>query len=253
MADYLYGINPVVEALQGQGRQPLELLVVKGERNDRLEGVISQAHRCGVKNKFIDRSELDRLAGHTHHQGVLLLLTPYQYDDLSTLLNNWRDSNQSAFFLLLDGVTDPHNFGAILRSAEVAGCHGVIVAKDRACPVTSVVEKSAAGALAHLKLCQVTNLSRAIDEFKKNGIWCYGLAGDEGSQDLFSTDLRGDVALVVGSEGKGMRPNIRKHCDGLVAIPMAGQINSLNASVAAGIALFEVVRQNRCASREKGL
>jgi len=249
MADFLYGINPVAEALAGQGRQPLELLVVTGERNDRVEELIQRARRLGVKTSFLERREIDRLAGHSHHQGVLLKLTPYRYADLSTVLQIWHDSGKPAFFLLLDGVTDPHNFGAILRSAEVAGCHGVIVAKDRACPVTSVVEKSAAGALSHLSLCQVTNLSRVIDELKKNGIWCYGLAGDDGSSDLFCSDLRGNLALIVGSEGKGLRPNIRKHCDGLLAIPMAGRVNSLNASVAAGIALFEVVRQNRDGER----
>ena len=245
MADYLYGINPVAEALTGQGRHPLELLTVAGERNDRLENLVRQAREQGVTTNFLDRREIDRLAGHSHHQGVLLKLTPYRYADLSALFQCWHDSGKAAFFLLLDGVTDPHNFGAILRSAEVAGCHGVIVAKDRACPVTSVVEKSAAGALSHLPLCQVTNLARAIDELKKNGIWCYGLAGDDGSCDLFVADLRGNLALIIDSEGKGLRPNIRKHCDGLLAIPMAGQVNSLNASVAAGIALFEVVRQNR--------
>ena len=251
MADFLYGINPVAEALVGQGRKPLELLVVSGERNERLENLISQAGELGLKTRFLERPELDRLAGHSHHQGVLLKLTAYRYTDFSELLQGWRDSGRSAFFLLLDGVTDPHNFGAILRSAEVAGCHGVIVAKDRACPVTSVVEKAAAGALAHVPLCQVTNLSRAIDELKKNAIWCYGLAGDDGSHDLFATDLRGHLALVVGSEGKGMRPNIRNHCDGLLAIPVAGQVSSLNASVAAGVALFEVVRQNRMSSAGK--
>lgn len=246
MADYLYGINPVYEALQGGGRKPLELLVVKGGRNDRLDDLVEQAKQQELKVKFFDRRELDRFAGHSHHQGVLLSLQPYRYSNFDDLLQGWQDSGQSAFFLLLDGVTDPHNFGAILRSAEVAGCHGVIVAKDRSCPVTSVVEKTAAGSLSYLRLCQVTNLSRAIDELKEAGIWCYGLAGDEGSQDIYSMDLKGALALVVGSEGKGLRPNVRNHCDGLLSIPMLGQVGSLNASVAAGIALFEVVRQNRC-------
>ncbi|MEE4252793.1 MAG: 23S rRNA (guanosine(2251)-2'-O)-methyltransferase RlmB [Desulfuromusa sp.] len=246
MADYLYGINPIHEAFQGDGRQPLELLVVGGERNDRLNDLVAQAKQRNLKVISHDRRELDRLAGHNHHQGVLLKLTPYTYSDLDVLLQCWRDSGKPAFFLLLDSVTDPHNFGAILRSAEVAGCHGVIVAKDRSCPVTSVVEKTAAGALSHLLLCQVTNLSRTIDELKNAGVWCYGLAGDDGAQELFSTNLRGSLALVVGSEGKGLRLNVRNHCDGLLAIPMLGQVNSLNASVAAGVALFEVVRQNRC-------
>jgi len=155
----------------------------------------------------------------------------------------WRSSGRPAFLLLLDGITDPHNFGAILRSAEVAGCQGVIVPKDRSCPVTPVVEKTAAGALSYLPLCRVTNLSRAIEDLKQAGIWCYGLAGEEGAQNLYGTDLSGNLALVIGSEGKGLRPNIRSHCDGLLSIPMHGRIDSLNASVAAAVAMFEVVRQ----------
>ena len=245
MADYLYGINPVSEALQGVGRKPLELLVLEGESTDRLAALVSRAKTTGLKTRFLERRELDRLAGHSRHQGVLLLLTPFKYIRFGDLLRDWQNSGDPAFFLLLDGITDPHNFGAILRSAEVAGCRAVIVAKDRSCPVTAVVEKTAAGALSHLSLCQVTNLSRTLEELKGAGIWCYGLAGEEGAQDLFSTDLRGHLALVVGSEGKGLRQNIRNHCDGLLSIPMAGTVNSLNASVAAGIALFEVVRQNR--------
>jgi 23S rRNA (guanosine2251-2'-O)-methyltransferase len=243
MSDLLHGINPVAEALAAGERKPLELVLPSGRLAPRLEQLRVQAESRGVRIRLVDKSELDRLAGHNRHQQVLLRLPPYVYAEFDQLLEHWRGSGRSAFFLILDGVTDPHNFGAILRSAEVAGCHGVFVAKDRSCPVTPVVEKTAAGALSHLLLCQVTNLSRTIGELKKEGVWCYGLAGDEGSQDIFSVDLRGDLALIVGSEGKGMRPNVRKHCDVLLAIPMRGRIESLNASVAAGIALFEVVRQ----------
>ena len=243
MADFLYGVNPVREALSGSGRSPLELLLVKGERSARLEELHELAGKQQLKTVFRERRELDRLAGHSHHQGVLLRLEPFNYTDLSTLLAAWQKSGRSAFFLLLDGITDPHNFGAILRSAEVVGCLGVIVAKDRSCSVTPVVEKTAAGALSYLPLCQVTNLSRAIEELKQAGIWCYGLAGEEGAENLFTANLTGNLALVVGSEGKGLRENVRNHCDGLLAIPMQGQVNSLNASVAAAVALFEVVRQ----------
>lgn len=243
MADYLYGVNPAREALEGQGRQPLELLIANGERSVRLEELSELAKKQQLKVTFRDRRDLDRLAGHSNHQGVLLRLESFKYADLDELLDAWRNSGRPAFFLLLDSITDPHNLGAILRSAEVVGCHGVIQAKDRSCPVTPVVEKTAAGALSHLPLCQVTNLSRTIEELKKAGVWCYGLAGDAGSQDLYATDLSGNLALVVGSEGKGLRPNIRNHCDALLAIPMRGKVNSLNASVAAAIALFEVVRQ----------
>ncbi|MDT8419103.1 MAG: 23S rRNA (guanosine(2251)-2'-O)-methyltransferase RlmB [Desulfuromonadales bacterium] len=243
MADYLYGINPVSEALTGQGRKPQELIVVRGKQSPRLDELLEQAHALGVPVSRRERRELDRVAGHDHHQGVLLRLEPFAYADLGDLLQRWQQSGRPAFFLLLDGVTDPHNLGAILRSAEVAGCHGVILAKDRSCPVTPVVEKTAAGALCHLPLCQVTNLARTLEQLQKENIWCYGLAGEEGALPLYRSDLRGNIALVVGSEGKGLRPNVRKHCDGLLAIPMRGRIGSLNASVAAAVALFEVVRQ----------
>ena len=249
MADYLYGINPISEAFQSDGRKPLELLVLNGEHNERVNTLIAQAEQQQLKLSYLSRRELDRLAGHSRHQGVMLRLTAFVYTDFTELMEKWAASGDPAFFLLLDGITDPHNFGAILRSAEVAGCQAVIVAKDRSCPVSSVVEKSAAGALAHLALCQVTNLSRVIEELKSSQIWCYGLAGDDTASDLYATDLTGNVALIVGSEGKGLRPNVRNHCDGLLAIPMSGQVNSLNASVAAGIALFEVVRQGQLATK----
>ncbi len=245
MSDLLHGINPVSEALTAGSRKPLELILPSGRLSSRLEQLRDLAESQAVRIRLVDKPELDRLAGHNRHQQVLLRLPAFVYAETDQLLAAWKNSGRSAFFLLLDGITDPHNLGAILRSAEIAGCHGVFVAKDRSCPVTPVVEKTAAGALSHLLLCQVTNLSRTLDELKKAGVWCYGLAGDEGSQGLFDVDLSGNLALVVGSEGKGMRPNVRSHCDGLLAIPMQGQVESLNASVAAGIALFEVVRQNR--------
>jgi len=241
--ELLHGINPVAEALLSGTRRPLELVLPTGRLTPRLEQLRDQAETQGIGVRLVTKPELDRLAGHNRHQQVLLKLPPFIYAELDQLLDRWRTSGRSAFFLLLDGVTDPHNLGAILRSAEVAGCHGVIMAKDRSCPVTPVVEKTAAGALSHLPLCQVVNLSRTLEDLKKLGIWCYGLAGDAGSQSLFSADLSGNLALIVGSEGKGLRPNVRRHCDGLLAIPMAGQVNSLNASVAAAVAMFEVVRQ----------
>lgn len=243
MSDYLYGINPVQEALLGGRRKPLELLLQSGSRQARLVLLETLAQKQNIAIRTVPRRELDRLVGHDRHQGVLLQIEPFAYVSLDVLLSGWQQAGTNAFFLVLDGITDPHNFGALLRTAEGAGCHGVIVAKDRACPVTAVVEKSAAGALAHLPLCQVTNLARTLEELQQQGIWCFGLAGEEGANDLFSARLPDSLALVVGSEGKGLRPNIRKHCDGLLSIPMWGQVSSLNASVAAGIALFEVVRR----------
>jgi len=244
-ADLVYGINPVREALRGQRRRPLELLVERGARSPRLEELLREAAVAGVPVQRRERQDLDRLAGCGHHQGALLRVEPFAFADAEDLLGRWRNSGERAFFLLLDGITDPHNLGAILRSADAAGCHGVFVPRDRSCPVTAVVEKTAAGALAHLPLCQVTNLSRCIEELKAAGVWVYGLAGEPGAADLYRIGLTGDLALVVGSEGAGLRPNVRRHCDGLLAIPMAGGVASLNASVAAALALFEVVRQRR--------
>jgi len=245
MADYLYGINPVAEALAGGGRRPLELVLVENKRQQRLESLQQQAAAQQVVVRKLSRHDLDRLIGHDRHQGVALKLEPFCYVSLQELIERANQSDSDAFFLVLDGITDPHNFGALVRSAEGAGCHGVVVTKDRACPVTPVVEKAAAGALAHLPLCQVTNLARTLEEFKRAGVWCYGLAGQTTAKDLFAISLDGPLALVIGSEGSGLRPNIRKHCDDLLAIPMMGNLSSLNASVAAGVALFEVVRQRR--------
>lgn len=243
MSELLYGINPACEGLRGTLRQPLELLVAKGLSAPRLDELLRLAAERGVPVRPRERQDLDRLAGHRHHQGVLLRVAPFGYCELDELVARWRVSKRPALFLILDGVTDPHNFGALLRSADAAGCHGVIVAKDRACPVSAVVEKSAAGALAHIPVAQVTNIARTLEELKQLNVWVYGLAGDAGSTSLYATDLSGDVALVAGSEGEGLRPNVRKHCDGLLAIPLHGGVESLNVSVATGVALFEAVRQ----------
>lgn len=243
MSDVVYGINSVREALTGIQRPPLELFVAREGRSARIEEVVQEAVRRGVPVRQRERKDLDRLAGSGHHQGVVLLVEAFVYAEFDALLQRWRDSGDMGFFLVLDGLTDPHNVGAVLRSAEAAGCHGVITSKDRACPMTPVVDRAAAGALAHLPLCQVTNISRTLETLKEAGCWIYGLAGDVDSIPLFESDLSGSLALVVGSEGSGLRPNVRKHCDVLVRIPMRGVIASLNASVAAAIGLFEVVRQ----------
>jgi 23S rRNA (guanosine2251-2'-O)-methyltransferase len=243
VAELIYGINTVREGLKGTRRQPLELFALKEARSARVEEVLRAASDAGIPVRLRERGDLDRLVGNPHHQGVVLRVEPFAYAPLEDLLDRWRKTGRKAFFLILDGITDPHNLGAILRSAEAAGCHGVIVPKDRACPVTPVVDKASAGALEHIPLCQVTNLARTLEELKREGVWAYGLAGEEGAEPLYRTDLSGDLALVIGSEGAGLRPNVRNHCDGLLGLPMHGRVGSLNASVAAGVALFEVVRQ----------
>jgi len=243
VAEYIYGLNAVTEALMQQ-RAITTLWVVAGEAKPRIQAVLELARQHTVVIKQVPRTVLDQLVGDVGHQGVVIKLQTLESSvSLSSVLNSVPSG--SRFFLLLDGVTDPHNFGALIRSAAAAGCAAVIVAKDRSCPVTAVVEKAAAGAVAHIKICRVTNLARAMEELKRAGVWIYGLAGEESSS-IYSVDLSGDVALVAGSEGKGLRPLVRKGCDGIVSISMPGAIQSLNVSVASGVALFEVVRQKSC-------
>lgn len=246
-ADLLYGFHPVREGLRGR-RQPFELFVIDGALNERVQKLLDLASERGVPVRRRQKVDLDRLAGHSHHQGVVLSIEPFRYSELDELLAAWRNSARPALFLVLDGITDPHNFGAVLRNADAAGCHGVIVARDRSCPVTNVVDKASAGAVEHLPVCQVTNLARAIEELKAAGVWVYGLSGDVGVKPLYAEALGGDVALVIGAEGEGLRQLTRRECDGLLAIPMGGQVASLNAASASAVALFEVVRQRLGAS-----
>ena len=240
--DFLYGFHPVREGLRGR-RQPLELFVLDGLANDRVQKILDLAAERGIPVRRRQKGDLDRLAGQPHHQGVVLSIEPFTYCDLEDIVGYWRNSARPAFILLLDGITDPHNFGAILRNADAAGCHGVIVAKDRSCPVSGVVDKTSAGAVEHLPICQVTNLARAIEQLKAAGVWVYGLSGEAGVKTLHEESLTGDVALVIGAEGEGLRQLTRKLCDGLLAIPMPGNVASLNAASASAVALFEVVRQ----------
>ncbi|ORJ63112.1 23S rRNA (guanosine(2251)-2'-O)-methyltransferase RlmB [Geothermobacter hydrogeniphilus] len=241
--DLIYGINPVREALQAGQREPRRLMLRQGVLNPRLEEIASLAADRGVPCRRLTAEEFERLCGPARHQGVALYLAPFAYLDFTDLLAAVRSGSEPPFILLLDSITDPHNFGAILRSAEAAGCQGVVVARDRSCPVSAIVDKTSAGALEHLPLCRVTNLARTIDQLKDEGIWVYALAGEAGADDLYRSNLSGPVAIVVGSEGSGVRPNVRRHCDGLLALPMKGRVSSLNASVAAALALYEVVRQ----------
>lgn len=240
--DYLYGINPVKEGLRGR-RQPVELFFDEKSGGRRIDELLELARARGVPVRPRPRQALDRLAGLPHHQGVVLSVEPFPYADFDEQLARWRASGQSALFLLLDGITDPHNLGAILRNAEAAGCDTVVITKDRSCGITNVVDKASAGAVEHLAVCQVTNLARTIEVLKKAGVWVYGLAAGEDAQPIFEADLSGHLALVVGGEGTGLRQRTRQLCDVLLEIPMCGGVSSLNASCASAVALFEAVRQ----------
>ena len=226
----LSGIHPVVEALRAGN--PLERIVIaQGAGGPRLQEIIDLARQAKIPVRFEPRSSLDRLAGSSAHQGVVGLGAARKYADLDSVA-------ESEMLVVLDGVEDPHNLGAIVRTAHAAGAGAVIVPERRAAGVTDVVAKAAAGALEHLPVVRVTNINRALEDLKKRGMWIYGL-DERGSEAYDQIDYDEKSVLVLGGEGKGLHEQVRKHCDVLVRIPMAGQISSLNVSVAAGVVLFE--------------
>ncbi|OWL98843.1 23S rRNA (guanosine(2251)-2'-O)-methyltransferase RlmB [Deinococcus indicus] len=231
----LYGRNPVLEALQ-DGRAS-EVLVARGVE----EAFVAQLKATGVRLRFAPRIELDQLAGTTQHQGVMAEVEDMAWADVDDILALAEERGEDLLIVLLDGITDPRNFGAIIRSAEVLGAHGVVVEERRSAPLSPVVAKTAAGATSYLPVAQTKNLPRLIEQLKQENVWVYGAAG-EAAEDVRRIDFSGKVALVIGAEGEGMRRLVREKCDALVSIPVRGRVQSLNASVAAGILLFEATR-----------
>ena len=232
----LYGRNPVLEALQ-DGRVS-EVLVARGVE----EAFVAQLKASGVKLRFAPRIELDQLAGTTQHQGVMAEVEDMAWAEVDDILALAEERGEDLLIVLLDGITDPRNFGAIIRSAEVLGTHGVVVEERRSAPLSPVVAKTAAGATSYLPVAQTKNLPRLIEQLKQENVWVYGAAG-EAAEDVRRVDFSGKVALVIGAEGEGMRRLVREKCDALVSIPVRGRVQSLNASVAAGILLFEATRR----------
>jgi len=229
------GINPVLETLKAG--QPLErLLIAKGAGGPRLQQIIDLARRACVPVRFEDRAGLDRLAGTPTHQGVLALGASERYAVLDDV------AATGTLLVVLDGVEDPHNLGAIIRTAHAAGAGGVVIPERRAAGLTDVVAKAAAGALAHLPVVRAGNINRALEDLKQRGYWIYGL-DERGAEDYTRVEYNSPAALVFGGEGKGLHDLVRKHCDVLVRIPLEGKIPSLNVSVAAGIVLFEFKRR----------
>lgn len=238
----IYGINAVGEALKASGRS-FEWVGVAKERHDlRLQRVIEDCRRLGVAVRFVSRVELDRMAGNAAHQGVVAVTSAKQYTDLDDVVAAKRA--RYSLVVVLDGVEDPHNLGAILRTADAAGADGVIIPERRAAGVTPVVAKSSAGASEHLPIAKVTNIARTVEELKAKNLWIVGL--DERAQQSYDAlDYNMDCAVVLGAEGKGVHDLVRRKCDFLVSIPMLGKVPSLNVSVAAGVVLYEIVRQRR--------
>ncbi len=230
----LSGIHAVGEALRA-GHPFDRLLVAQGAGGPRLQEIIDLARRASVPVRFEPRSALDRLAGSSAHQGVVALGAARKYAGLDAAL-------ASGLVVVLDGVEDPHNLGAIIRTAHAAGAGSVVIPERRAAGLTDVVAKAAAGALEHLPVVRVTNITRTLEELKERGYWIYGL-DERGAEDYSRVDYNSPTAFVLGGEGKGLHDQVRKHCDVVVRIPLAGKISSLNVSVAAGVALFEWKRR----------
>lgn len=242
-SSWIAGINAVASALEHDAEHVKEVLIEAGGRNPRLTDIEQTARAREIPVRRVNEQALSGVAGKVRHQGAAA-----RYAGAPTLdeaqLAALVEGADRALLLVLDGVQDPHNFGACLRSAAAAGVTAVVVPRDRAVGVTATVRKTSAGAADRLPIAQVTNLARTLRKLRDQGVWIYGLDGSSGTP-IYGTDLSGRVALVVGGEAEGMRRLTREHCDGLVSIPMPGDIESLNVSVAAGVALFEAVRQRR--------
>lgn len=240
--EVIYGINPVLEALRSEEASLERVLVAKGRGGSALEPVLELAGQRGIAVQYVDRREIDRLAGRESHQGVAALGRPFRYVSLEEAAGEGRGLEDRRLVVILDGVTDPQNLGAIIRTACCFGATGIVIPEHRAAPVTPAVMKASAGAAGLIPVARVGNLAQALDMLKEMGFWVYGTDAT-GGVDVAEADVRGDTAVVMGSEGSGLRPLIRRKCDFLLTIPMGGSFDSLNVSVAAGILLYEVSRR----------
>jgi 23S rRNA (guanosine2251-2'-O)-methyltransferase len=249
--DRLTGIHAVREALEA-GRALDRIVIARGRQDHRVEEIVQLARRGDVPVRFEDRAQVDRLAGTKEHQGVVALAAPRSVVSLEDVLQAAAsDTAQKGFVVLLDGVEDPHNLGAIIRTALAAGAHGIVIPERRAAGLTEAVARASAGALAHLRVARVTNLPRAMEEMKKAGYWLIGL-DERAEKNYAEADYTSPVGIVLGGEGKGLHDLTRKRCDIVVSLPTTGPVRSLNVSVAAGVVLFEVLRQRRALHRPSG-
>ena len=249
--DRLTGIHAVREALES-GRALERIVIARGRHGDRLEEIVTKARERGVPVRFEERAIVDRLAGTPQHQGVVAMAAAKHTLDLEDLLKNATEgSSTPGLLVVLDGVEDPHNLGAVIRSALAAGASGIILPDRRAAGLNETVARAAAGALEHLPVARVVNIARAMEQLKEAGYWTVGL--DERAERKHSdVDYKGAVAIVLGGEGAGLHELVRKRCDFLVSIPTTGPVRSLNVSVAAGVVLFEAVRQRQAQSKSMG-
>ncbi len=234
------GRNAVIEAYRA-GRPIDKLFILDGCQDGPVLTIKREAKAKGTPVKFVTKERLDQLSETGHHQGVIAYAAAYEYAEVEEILENARKKGEPPFVFLLDNIEDPHNLGAIIRTANLAGAHGVIVPKNRAAGLTAVVAKTSAGALNFTPVARVTNLAKTIEELKKEGIWF--VCADMGGTQMYDLNLKGPIGLVIGNEGEGVGRLVREKCDMIASIPMKGDIDSLNASVAAGVLAYEIVRQ----------
>jgi 23S rRNA (guanosine2251-2'-O)-methyltransferase len=249
--DRLTGIHAVREALES-GRALERIVIARGRHGDRLEEIVTKARERGVPVRFEERAIVDRLAGTSQHQGVVAMAAAKHTLDLEDLLKNTTmGSSAPGLLVVLDGVEDPHNLGAVIRSALAAGASGIILPDRRAAGLNETVARAAAGALEHLPVARVVNIARAMEQLKEAGYWTVGL-DERAERKHVDVDYKGAIAIVLGGEGAGLHELVRKRCDFLVSIPTTGPVRSLNVSVAAGVVLFEAVRQRQAQSKSMG-
>ncbi len=237
--DLIIGRNAVLEAVRS-GREIDTLFVAKGDRSGSIGMIIGKASENGIVVKDVDRRKLDAMCGGANHQGIAARAAAHKYADIRDMLAAAEEKNEQPFLIICDEIEDPHNLGAIIRSADACGAHGVIIPKRRGVSLTYAVSKVSAGAVEYVPVARVSNLASTIDDLKKEGFWIYGADMDGTPWD--KQDYSGKVALVIGSEGRGISRLVREKCDFIVSLPMKGKINSLNASVAAGILMYEVIK-----------
>lgn len=236
------GKNVVFEALSS-GQTFNKLFISKQNKDAESQKIIDLAKQKNIRIDFVDKFLLDKKTLTHHHQGVIAEVVDFEYSDIDDILKRADERCEQPLIVILDGVKDPHNLGAIIRSAECAGAHGIVIPKNRSVSVNETVIKTSAGAISNMLIARVTNINYLISDLKQRGLWVYGF--EAGKNTMYQTNLKGPIAIVVGSEGEGISELTKKKCDDIVSIPLAGSVNSLNASVACGIALFEVVRQRK--------
>lgn len=239
--DQIEGRNAVLEYLES-GKDINKILITKGEKHGSINKIIAIAKERKIIISELERSKLNQIAQTENNQGVIAIVPPYDYCEVEDILEVAKKRQEEAFILILDGIEDPHNLGSIIRTAETAGVHGIIIPKRRACGINSTVSKVSAGAVQHMKIARVNNINETIKFLKQNDIWICGTDGQAKTY-YFQQDFKMPIAIVIGSEGYGMSRLVKENCDFLVKIPMKGKITSLNASVSAGIVMYEATRQ----------